>query len=151
MSDAVVGGDVAANDLFNISGGSWIQVLEDEESAASGIGSARLINLAAANDPLKPLPGLYAYDQSTISLIGFDFTSILLHANYQDGTFSLYQFTGRLADGTEIMGSNILVQNGSGASFQFLAPVPEPSSLAPVAAAVPLGLASLIRRRRRAA
>ena len=64
-----------------------------------------------------------------LDIIGTDLAATLVDPNFE-GMFSLYELAGRLADGTNIGGATFLVRNGTGTSFQLLAAVPEPSSLA---------------------
>jgi hypothetical protein len=74
-----------------------------------------------------PVPGLAAYDDSAIDIYGTGLATTLLDGNFQ-AMFTEYQLTGTLSDGTQFS-TLIFIQNGTGASFALLPPVPEPSSL----------------------
>ena len=65
------------------------------------------------------LQGFSALDNSQIHFIGFGLTSTLIDPSFE-GNFSVYELSGRLADGTRITGGLVYVQNGTGASFQLI-------------------------------
>ena len=100
--------------------------------------SLRLFTSETVLAEADPLQAIFAYDNAAITVFGTDFVSTLVDPNYDGGMFSRYLFSGRLADGTEIVGNSLLIQNGTGATFQFLAsqPVPLPSTFALLATAL---------------
>lgn len=80
-----------------------------------------------------PLPGFTAMGDAEIQFIGHELQSTLIDPNFfqDDVSYSVYQLTGHLADGTPINGGLVYVENGFTARFSLVeAPVPEPSSLA---------------------
>lgn len=118
------------------------------QSLIAGMGSGGVCD-PSDEDCEPPLIGITALAQSRVFITGYDLQSTLIDPNYE-GFYSLYQITGRLADGTPINGGQLLVQNSSGASFELLeAPVPEPvSMMLIVQAAVLGGMTRSLRRRR---
>jgi hypothetical protein len=67
-----------------------------------------------------------------VQFFGSGFAETLLDSNvaYEaesiSGVFSKYGLTGVLSDGTDITGTTLFVQNGTGAGFEFITAVPEP-------------------------
>jgi hypothetical protein len=100
--------------------------------------AADRLNLIAADAP-TPTNEIFLYDDSTLEFDGLTFNAALVDPMNDNGMFSEYDLTGTLGDGSSLPdGLTLFVENGSGASFQFV-PVPEPgaaglvlSALAPV-------------------
>ncbi|MBN2473334.1 MAG: PEP-CTERM sorting domain-containing protein, partial [Pirellulales bacterium] len=90
------------------------------------------------NPMLDSLTGLVALDDAVINIYGTDLVATLVDPVYQDGMFSLYEFTGILSDGTQVLGGNLVIQNGTTASFHFLPPIPEPGTAILLLALLPL-------------
>jgi hypothetical protein len=91
------------------------------------------------------MAGLVALDNGTINIIGFSLVASLVDPNFE-GMFSKYVLSGKLADGTQITGGMIFVQNETGASLHLIeATVPEPTTLAMLI--VSAATTSLLRRR----
>jgi hypothetical protein len=74
-----------------------------------------------------PTAVILMHDSSTLNIIGNDLDAMLIDPNYQEN-FSLYQLSGKLADGTAVNDAFFAIQNGTGASYQLL-PVPEPAAI----------------------
>jgi hypothetical protein len=91
---------------------------------------------------------IFLYDDSTLEVDGLTFNADLLDPMNDNGMFSEYQLSGTFGDGSSIPdGLLLFVQNGTGASFQFVV-VPEPASGGLVIGALSAGLLSLRRRGR---
>jgi hypothetical protein len=102
-----------------------------------------------APDVLPDLPGFTAREDAEIQFIGHDLQSILVDPSYAygDSILSVYQLTGRLADGTTLDGGLVYVDNASTARFLLVeAPVPEPSTVVLALLAIG-GTANCLRRR----
>jgi hypothetical protein len=86
------------------------------------------------------LPGVFAVDDGVVQFLGSGLAYTLLDpsVSYEaegiSGVFSKYALTGVLSDGTEITGTTLFVQNGTGASFALTTAVPEPETYLLVAA-----------------
>jgi hypothetical protein len=87
-----------------------------------------------------PLDEIFLDDQATLQINGLTFSANLLDPMNDNGMFSEYQLAGTFPDGSSFPDDMLLfVQNGSGASFQFVA-VPEPVTSALVISAIGVGL-----------
>lgn len=115
-----------------------------------GTSSLKALAGGAGGEPVdSPPPGFKAMDDAEIQFIGFGLQSHLVDPNFDGGAFSLYQLTGKLADGTVIDGGLVYVQNLSTARFQLIeAPVPEPGGTA-FLVAVACSIVANRRRQRR--
>jgi hypothetical protein len=93
------------------------------------------VALASAEaEPGGSTAALTAYDAGLIRVVGTDLAATLLDPNYQ-GQFSEYALTGRLADGSSLAGVHMLIENGTGASYELVA-APEPATAGCLALAV---------------
>jgi hypothetical protein len=126
-----IAGDLQAsgNSLINMTAGTVDGgAFTHDHAVLNYIGGTILGGIHAAVTPATTsLPGLAAYDDSTINIYGTDLATTLLDPNFQ-AMFTEYQLTGTLSDGTEFS-TLMFIQNGTGASFALLPPVPEPSTL----------------------
>ena len=109
-------GNINVYGTVNIYGGN---------KAASG--SKRIASLSG--------PGqLFALEEGFIQLFGSGFSATLLNPDFFyegdgiSGYFRKYTLAGVLQDGTDLMGSVLFVQNGSGAKFALINEVPEPKT-----------------------
>jgi hypothetical protein len=99
------------------------------------------------------LPNIFAVDDGVVRFFGSGLTYTLLdpsvayEAEGVSGVFSEYALTGVLSDGTAITGTRLFVQNGTGASFAFAAPVPEPETYLLMAAGLLLMLGTAKSRK----
>jgi hypothetical protein len=130
------------NSVFNYSGGFILDGVQLPQAAGVQADSALADSLAPGFDE-NLLLGIVAHDNATINIIGTGLHATLIDPSFE-GMFSVYQLAGRLADGTEVNGGLLYLQNGSGARLELL-PVPEPGMLAILALTTPIGL---FRRRR---
>jgi hypothetical protein len=130
---AMSGGHVKGSPVFSeqatflYSGGTFDFVGAPEPAASlSGLGDSDVLGAEALS-----LSGFAARDAAKIQFIGFDLDSELIDPDFvqDDVSFSMYQLTGRLADGTLLDGELVYVENSSEASFALIT-VPEPSGLA---------------------
>ncbi len=106
------------------------QVAED---GSLGLGAGSEEGAEGNLPELLPLPGFAAMGDAEIQFIGHDLQSTLVDPNftYGESSYSVYQLTGRLADGTPVDGGLVYTENLFGARFLLIeAPVPEPSALA---------------------
>jgi hypothetical protein len=145
---AMSGGHVAGYPIFQehatfaYSGGTF-GFAGNEPPEGSGAGGGAPLTLCADPEYVCPLPtnptGFTILDSSQISFLGHDLESTLIDPNFED-MFSVFELTGRLADGTLINGGLVYVQNESGASLQLIeVPVPEPGSVTLLLCALTLG------------
>jgi hypothetical protein len=151
IDNSVIG---SAYSLVNLAGGT----VEDEVYASNN--STVNVNSGSIGDSLfaqdsstvnvrgGSISGsLYATDSGILNLFGTGLGSTLVNSNYQNA-YSQYILSGNLQDGTSVSGTNLYVQNGTGAEVNFIAAgVPEANSLALLGW---LGLtgAALLRRQR---
>jgi hypothetical protein len=135
---------------FNFSGG---EILDDVVShdttriniSGGSIGHAVLLNGSSVNTMSGGTVAaeIWVQDASSLTMFGPDLIANLTDPNFQGGFYSQYTMSGHLANGTDISGQIVNVQNGSGAQFNV---VPEPASILTLG-----GLAiGLLRRRRKA-
>ena len=112
-----IGGEIHAFGKVNILGG-----------AIKGASSFSRLAMSTG------LPELFAVDDGVVQFFGSALAYTLLdpsvpyEAEGISGMFSKYGLTGVLSDGTEITGTTLFVQNGSGARFAFATAVPEPET-----------------------
>lgn len=81
---------------------------------------------------LAPLEGFVASEATTIKFIGSGLQSSLIDPDfmYGDFSYSVYQLTGRLADGSSMDGGLVYLQNSSEARFELVeVQVPEPKAI----------------------
>lgn len=127
-----------------------VQIQDTATLAMSG-GSVSLDLMASGNSLVDMSGGkiggnFYAFDASVIKFHGTNLKEVLNSA--MDG-YSDYTLSGTLMDGTSLNGKELLVQTGTGASFQLLtAPIPETSSLVIIVLGVSGGGLFLFRQER---
>ena len=147
MSGGSVAGFAEAHDqaVINYSGGTIAGGVHTQFSTL-----AMPLRISAGPSALLSSLNLTAFDAATINFIGLNLTATLIDPNYQSGMFSEYELTGTLADGSQVDGT-FLIENGTGASYELTAPVPEPSvtTLMIVAIVSWFGFATVAGRRRR--
>jgi hypothetical protein len=109
-----IDGDIHAYGTVNIYGGNKAP-------------TSSFLRLAAAGG----LPDLLALGGGLVQLFGIGLAQTLLDpdVSYEgdgvSGSFRQYALTGVLLDGTDISGSSLFVQNGTGANFALINQVPE--------------------------
>ena len=159
ISGGVIGNDgvfAQYNSTINVSGGDIdgsFGALDNSRITLSGgkIGGS----LVARNTSIVNIRGgrtggaLYAEGDSTLNLFGSNLAAPLIDPQYI-AYYSLYSLSGTLEDGTLLNNQNLLVLNGSGASFHLFntAAVPEPGSLALLLGMATVSIGVLSRRRK---
>jgi hypothetical protein len=154
--DGVIFGDVTAyrTSTINIYGGTIQGDIHDFGTVnihgGSAAGASSFATLAASGG----LPDIFAVDDGVVHLFGTGLTQTLVDSNFAydangiSGNFSKYALTGVLEDGTNIAGTSLFVQNGTGAHFALITTaVPEPDGYLLLGTGFLLVLAAVRRRR----
>jgi hypothetical protein len=143
-----------ANSTINIYGGTIggeIHVFGRVNILGGAMGGAASFSRLAIS---TGLPDVFVVDDGVVQFFGSGLAYTLLdpsvayEAEGVSGVFSKYALTGVLSDGTEITGTTLFVQNGTGGSFAFATAVPEPESYLLVAAGLLLVLANARHQKR---
>lgn len=129
FSGGLVGDDVTSvdNSVLNITGGRiGHSLLINEQSSAFIAGG-----IVTAD--------IFVQDASLLTIAGPDLISTLTDPDFQD-FYSVYTLSGHLADGTELSGRTVLVQNGTGARLVVSASaLPEPATLLLIGSGIGVG------------
>jgi hypothetical protein len=126
-SGTTISGTLFASDTstINLSGGVVSGSLYGQNTS--------IVNLIGGNTN-----NVYQYDSNIYNLYGTNLTRTLVSTNVTstgavdpiNDLFSQYALGGTLSDGTSLAGKFLFVQNGSTGSFNLLASIPEPTTLA---------------------
>jgi len=143
--------EMLANSRLSVTAGDIESVLTTDHAVATVSGG--MINdflEADGNSVINVWGGmfmcLFVQDNGHINLFGMDLTAILVDPNYLD-FYTQYTLSGQLADGTDLTGTCLNIENNGVASFS-LTNVPEPGMFAYLSTAA-LGIGMLVRRRRK--
>ena len=128
-SSVIVGNLISSGGSIHYSGGSVGGQLTSK-------GTCTLTYSGGSVGSFNSGGGLYDSDSAIFNILGTNLSATLVAPNVF-GKYSEYSLTGTLSDNTSLSGQVILVQNGTGAQFQFNGqpalpaadPTPAPGSL----------------------